>query len=84
MSTGKTYLNDFRGSAIKMINHIVTPTLVEDKPDVVIIIHVGFNDATKQNKNILNASKLGDSIITVLKTLSYHQYYANVASNWQK
>ena len=62
LSTGRAYLNVFRGSTIKRINHNVTPTLAQDKPDV-IVIHVGCNDITKQNMNIVNPSKLADGII---------------------
>ena len=61
LSTGKTCLNVFRASTIKMINNFAIPTMVEDKPDV-IIINVGCNDVTKQNMNIVNPSKLSDGI----------------------
>ena len=66
MSTGKTYFNVFRGSTIKRLSRFVTPPLVEDKPDIIIIIHV-TNDITKQNMNIVNPSKLTDGIINIEK-----------------
>ena len=60
------YLNVFRGSTIRKINHFVAPTLAEEKLGV-IIIHVGCNDVTKQNMNTVNPGKLVDSIINIGK-----------------
>ena len=43
-----------------------SPTLVEDKPDV-IIIHVGGNDVTKQKMDTADPNKLPDDIIDIAK-----------------
>ena len=62
----KAYLSVFRGSTIKRIKHFVAPTLVEDKPDVIIIL-VGCNDVTKQKMDTADPNKLADDIIDIAK-----------------
>ena len=39
---GKPHLNRFSGATINRLDHFITPTLEEDRPDIVII-HVGLN-----------------------------------------
>ena len=52
-------------SRYKRLNHFVAPTIVEDKPEI-IIIHVGCNCVTKQNIN-RNPNKVADCIISIRK-----------------
>ena len=56
-------------STIKRIKHFVVPTLVEAKPDV-IIIHVGCNYVTKQKMDTADPNKLPDDIIDIAKLLA--------------
>ena len=41
----KAHLSGFSGANIKRLDHFITPTVVEDRSDIVII-HVGSNDIT--------------------------------------
>ena len=55
----------FRGSKIKRSKNFVEPTLVEDKPDA-IIIRVGYTDTTMiQTMNSVDPSKLAHCIINI-------------------
>ena len=47
-SSGKTYIRAFPGATARQLNHYVQPTLVDDKPDA-ILIHVGINDLLNNN-----------------------------------
>ena len=71
LSNGKVYLNVFRGSTINRIKHFVQPTLVEDKPDA-IIIHVGCNDITRNSMDTADPTKIAESIIDIGKLCAYH------------
>ena len=67
ITKGKAYLSVFRGATIRRLKYHVIPTLVEDKPDV-IIIHVGCNDIYDiKNIKDLNTSKVVDEIIDIGK-----------------
>ena len=46
--------------------HVVAFTLVEDKPDI-IIIHVGCNYVMKQNLDTADHDELADDIIDIAK-----------------
>ena len=47
-SSGKTYIRAFPGATARQLNHYVQPTLVDDKPDA-ILIHEGINDLLNNN-----------------------------------
>ena len=66
LSNGKAYFSVFCGSTIKRIKHFAAPTLVQDKPDV-IIIHVGCNDVTKQKRDTVNPNQLANDINNIAK-----------------
>ena len=68
---GKAHLNGFNGANIKRLDHFITPTLVEDRPDIVII-HIGSNDITH---NIVGQVDVKDNVNRIInigkKCLSY-------------
>ena len=43
LRSGKAFFRSFRCANSKQLNHYIIPTLVDDKPDVVLL-HVGTND----------------------------------------
>ena len=43
LRNGKVYFRSFSGATSKQLDHYIIPSLVDDKPDAVII-HVGTND----------------------------------------
>ena len=59
MRNGKAFFRSFRCANSKQLNHYIIPTLVDDKPDV-ILLHVGTNDIlsnasdTELANNIIN------------------------------
>ena len=59
------YTNHFSGSNSKRLEHFIIPTLHEDRPDVVVI-HIGSNDVTFNNKNI-NIEDIAKRIIDIGK-----------------
>ena len=61
---GKAYLSSFRGANIKRLNHFITPTLAEDRPDIVII-HVGCNDIIHENIDQINAADVSKRLIEI-------------------
>ena len=68
---GKAHLNGFNGANIKRLDHFITPTLVEDRPDIVII-HIGSNDITHNTVDQIDMKDIENRIInTGKKCLSY-------------
>ena len=67
----KIHLNGFSGANIKRLDHFITPTLVEDRPDIVII-HIGSNDITHNTVDQIDVKDLVNCIINIgKKCLSY-------------
>ena len=67
----KIHLNGFSGANIKRLHHFVTPTLVEDRPDIVII-QTGSNYITHNTVNQIDAKDIVNSIKNIGKEcLSY-------------
>ena len=56
LANWKYYSSIFRSSTIKRTKHFVVPRLVEDKTDV-IIIHVAWNDVTKQKMDTADTNR---------------------------
>ena len=68
---GKAHLNGFSGANIKRLDHSITPTLVEDRPDIVII-HIGSNDITHNAVDQIDVKDIVNCIINIgKKCLSY-------------
>ena len=66
LANGEAYLSVFHGSTIQRIKNFVAPTLVEDKPDVTVIL-VRCTDVTKQKINTADPNKLADDITDIAK-----------------
>ena len=60
LKNGKAFFRCFSGSTSKQLNHYIIPSLVDDKPDAVII-HVGTNDVL----NKLNHEDIARNIIFI-------------------
>ena len=68
---GKAHLNGFSGANIKHLDHFITPTLAEDRPDIVII-HIGSNDITNSTVDQIDVKDIMKRIINIgKKRLSY-------------
>ena len=68
---GKAHLNGFSGANIKRLDHSITPTLVEDRPDIVII-RIGSNDITHNAVDQIDVKDIVNCIINIgKKCLSY-------------
>ena len=63
---GKAHLNGFSGANIKRLDHFITPTLVEDRPDIVII-HIGSNDITHNTVDQINVKDMVNRIVNIGK-----------------
>ena len=64
---GKAFFRSFSGANVKQLNHYLEPTLIDDKPDA-ILIHVGTNDIVAN----ANPKEIANNIInTGLKCRSY-------------
>ena len=70
----------FVAFAIKRTKYFLAPTLVEDKPDV-IIIYAGCNDVTKQKMDIADPNKLADEIIDIAKLFASYGVKAVIVSS---
>ena len=67
----KAHLNGFSGANIKHLDNFITPTLLEDRPDIVII-HIGPNDITHNTVIQIDVKDIVNRIInTGKKCLSY-------------
>ena len=67
----KIHLNGFSGANIKRLDHFITPTLVEDRPDIVII-HIGSNDITYNTVDQIDVKDIANRIVNIgKKCLSY-------------
>ena len=68
---GKMHLNGFSGANIKRLDNFITPTLVEERSDIVII-QVGSNDITQNTVNQIGAKDIVNRIVNIgKKCLSY-------------
>ena len=68
---GKAYLNAFSGANIKRVDHFITPNLVEDRPDIVII-HIGSNYITHTTVDQIDVKDIVNHTINIgKKCLSY-------------
>ena len=56
----------FRGANTKQLHYYVVPTLVDEKPES-IILHIGSNDITKTNYDNVTAKDLGQQIVSIPK-----------------
>ena len=61
---GKSYIKSFDGSNTKRLHHYITPTLVDEKPDIVVI-HVGFNDINNNNYASVNINTIAENIVEI-------------------
>ena len=67
----KIHLNGFSGANIKRLDHFITPTLLEDRPDIVII-QTGSNYITHNTVDQIDAKDIVNSIKNIGKEcLSY-------------
>ena len=66
INDGKAFITGFSGANIKRLDHYITPILEEDRPDIVII-HVGCNDVTFQNLEIMDVKDLSKRLIDIGK-----------------
>ena len=67
----KAHLNGFSGANIKHLDHLITPTLAEDRSDIVIV-HIGSNDITHNTVNQTDVKDIVNRIINIgKKCLSY-------------
>ena len=62
----KIHLNGFSGANIKHLDHFITPTLVEDRPDIVII-HIGSNDITYNTVDQIDVKDIANRIVNIGK-----------------
>ena len=60
MPSGKAFFRSFSGANSKQLDHCITPTLVDDRPDAAIL-HVGTNDILSN----ANDTELANNIINV-------------------
>ena len=60
LRSGKVFFRSFSGANGKQLNHYIIPTLVDDKPDVVLL-HVGTNDILSN----ANDTELANNIINI-------------------
>ena len=60
LRSGNAFFRSFSGANSKQLNHYIIPTLVDDKPDVVLL-HVGTNDI----RNNANDTKLANNLINI-------------------
>ena len=68
---GKAHLNAFSGANIKRVDHFITPNLVEDRPDIVII-HIGSNYITHNTVDQIDVKDIVNHTINIgKKCLSY-------------
>ena len=63
---GKPHLNGFSGASIKRLDHFITPTLVDDRPDIVII-HIGSNDITHNTVDQIDVKDIMNRIVNIGK-----------------
>ena len=61
---GKAHLNGFSGANIKRLDHFITPTLVKNRPDIVII-HIGSNDITHNTVDRRDVKDIVKRIINI-------------------
>ena len=64
-------MNGFSGANIKRLDHFITPTLVEDRPDIAIN-HIRFNDIAYTTIDQINVKDIVNRIVNIRKKcLSY-------------
>ena len=64
ISEGKAHLNSFCGGTINRLDHIITPLMEEDRPDIVIL-RVGSNDITHNAITKIDAKSISKRIIDI-------------------
>ena len=58
----------FRGANTKQLDYYVVPTLVDEKPES-LILHIGSNDIAKTNYEMLMQNILVNELLTLQKNL---------------
>ena len=74
----KAFFRSFSEANSKQFNHYIIPTLVDDKPDFVLL-HVGTNDILSKANNIINIGLNCKNM--VLAKSSYHLYWQRKIRN---
>ena len=64
-------MNGFSGANIKRLDHFITPNLVEDQSEI-MIIHIGSNDTTHNTVDQMDVKDIVNRIMNIRKKcLSY-------------
>ena len=63
---GEAHLNSFSGTNIKRLDHFIPPTLVEDRPDIVLI-QIEPNNITHNTVKQINVKDIMNPIIDIEK-----------------
>ena len=66
ITEGRAHLNSFSGATINRLDHFITPTLKEDRPDIVIIC-VGSDDIMHNTINDIDAKVISKCILDIGK-----------------
>ena len=81
---GEAHLNSFSEANAKRLDHFISPTLVEDRPDIVII-HIGSNDITYNRVDQIDVKDIVNRIIKIGgKCLSYGVKEVIISSMFMK
>ena len=64
LDNAKSFVRYFSGAKMEDLHHYLTPLLLKEKPDT-IVIHVGSNNKTHRIFEDFNADKLADEIIDI-------------------
>ena len=59
-----SFIKSFGGVKTEHMKHYITPSLKEQKPDI-ILIYVGGNDINYKTKDNVNINELADNIISL-------------------
>ena len=73
IKSGKASIITFPGATAKRLSHYCLPTLIDDKPEVVVI-HAGCNDLSTKRGEVLNRNikEVTDDIINIGKKCMEH------------
>ena len=81
---GEAHLNGFSEANTKRLDHFISPTLVEDRPDIVII-HIESNDITHNTVDQIDVKDIVNCIINIGgKCLSYGVNIVIISSMFMK
>ena len=72
MYEGQAHWNGFSGANIKLLDHFITPTLVKDRPDI-IIIHIGSNYITHNKIDQIDVKDIVNRIINMGKKCLFYR-----------